>query len=365
MDPQTVANCQAPTTLGTVTSSIYTDMTSKGWEYLGCGVDTYGNPALGMPVEDSPTMTVEHCMDVCGSKGHSIAGLEYASQCFCGDSLPARAQPTPGMVGNCNMPCKGNNSELCGAGSRLSLYQKCAGTCQNAQFGLGAMGGSVPSVPPPSVIAPAPTAPPAPSASASKVAAPPASTIVPPVAVGTGSDTATGPTTPDMPDTPVATPSAPIATTTASAPAVTSSTPSTAPAQAPPAPPAGNSSTTLPSGWKDAGCYTDPLNPRALQGITFAWWGEQMTSSGCVQYCSDKGFSYAGTENGGQCFCGNELIGSQPASSSDCDKSCNGSNAEICGGSARLSLYTKSTSSRRKRSAHLRRHGVRQVEATS
>lgn len=347
----TAANCVAPTTLGTVTSDIYTDMTSKGWEYLGCGTDTYGNPALGMPVEDSKTMTVEHCMDLCGSKGHSIAGLEFASQCFCGDSLPTRAQPTPGMVGTCTMACTGNSAELCGAGNRLSLYQKCSGTCQNAQFGLGAAGGNVPSVPPPSAKAPAPTNPPAASSPAAAPATPSSAAAV---AVTTGPGTATGPVPPNMSDTPDTTPSAPIATATASAPVASAPHPSA---------PAGN--VTIPSGWKDAGCHTDPLSPRALQGITFAWWGEAMTTSGCMKYCSGEGFSYAGTENGGQCFCGNELVGSEAAPSSECNIACNGSAAETCGGPARLSLYTKSASSRKRRSAHMRRHGVRQAEATS
>ena len=299
-------------------------------------------------------------MDVCGSKGHSIAGLEYASQCFCGDSLPARAQPTPGMVGTCTMTCKGNSSEICGAGSRLSLYQKCTGTCQNAQFGLAAEGVNVPSVPAPAPNGPAPTA--APVASASSPASPPpvsapaSSSIAPNEAVGTGSDT---------PDAPHTSPSAPIATASSSTPGVISAVPSAAPSEAPSAPSTGNSSVTIPSGWKDAGCYTDPVTPRALQGITFAWWGQKVTSSGCVKYCSDQGFSYAGTENAGQCFCGNELVGGQAAPSSDCNMPCSGSGDETCGGAARLSLYKKSASTRRRRSAHLRRHGVRQVDATS
>jgi hypothetical protein len=124
--------------MGVDTSGIFTDVTSSlGFKYLGCGTDQYGNNALPTKVADNDAMTVESCIKACEARGFSIAGLEYARQCFCGNSLPASAQPTPGVIGDCTMPCTGNANQKCGAGNRLSLYEKCTGaSCENAQFGL-------------------------------------------------------------------------------------------------------------------------------------------------------------------------------------------------------------------------------------
>ena len=349
-------------------------MTAEGWEYLGCGVDVYGDPALGgNPLEDSPTMTVQNCITLCGGKGFSIAGLEYASQCFCGNTLPARASPTPGLIGGCNMPCAGNSNELCGAGDRLSLYQKCTGTCENAQFGLAGEGVKVPAVTPvPTPNVCGATAGPTgtvvvASGASSPVPAPQGSPVAADVETSTTTPAAPtvapGPTGKYTSNGVIYSPVASTATTLSSV--APSASPPSDPASSPSAAPSsvssssGNSSVALPSGWTSAGCYSDALAPRSLSGITFAWWGQKITSSGCAQYCDTQGYSYAGTENGGQCFCGNELVQSEPQPSTDCDMPCEGSASEKCGGSARLNVFKSSTAARRRRSAHLRRHGVR------
>lgn len=83
-----------------------------------------------------------------------------------------------------------------------------------------------------------------------------------------------------------------------------------------------------------------------------------MTSSGCAKYCSDKGFSIAGTENGGQCFCGNSLSMSKQATSG-CSTACNGNANEMCGGPGLLSIFMKSgtsLSSPAKAKRHLAKH---------
>jgi len=43
--------------------------------------------------------------------------------------------PVAGILGNCNMPCAGDSSEVCGGSRALSLYKKCSGSdCTNAQY---------------------------------------------------------------------------------------------------------------------------------------------------------------------------------------------------------------------------------------
>lgn len=115
------------------------------------------------------------------------------------------------------------------------------------------------------------------------------------------------------------------------------------------------------SGYSYKGCYSDNINARVLSGLKFANIGQrQVTSTKCVDYCAARGFSIAGTEFGGQCFCGNELVGSKKIDESACKLPCEGDNSEICGGGLALSVYEKTTDakkrSHKKRTRHVHRH---------
>ncbi|KAG7009887.1 hypothetical protein G7Y79_00001g001590 [Physcia stellaris] len=113
--------------------------------------------------------------------------------------------------------------------------------------------------------------------------------------------------------------------------------------------------------WTPDGCYVDTLNPRSLGSN--GWWGNPITNIECAKGCSKNGFSISGAENGGQCFCGNSLIGSKKVASSDCNSKCAGDPSQLCGGPARLSVYRKSGSSSKQARAH--RHLVRHRQAVS
>lgn len=110
------------------------------------------------------------------------------------------------------------------------------------------------------------------------------------------------------------------------------------------------------SGYSYTGCYADNSSSRVLSGITFANVGlGSVTNTKCVDYCSAHGYSVAGTEYGGQCFCDDSL----PATvldASECSMACEGDATETCGGSLALSVYSKSGSSSRRMSRHLHRH---------
>jgi hypothetical protein len=114
------------------------------------------------------------------------------------------------------------------------------------------------------------------------------------------------------------------------------------------------------TGWSDYGCWSDKLSgTRVLSGITFANLGvHQVTTTKCIAYCSARGWSLAGTEYGGQCFCGNALVDSTELSESKCNMPCEGDETQICGGSLALSVYKKPGSGRRRRhlSAHTHKH---------
>jgi hypothetical protein len=54
-------------------------------------------------------------------------------------------------------------------------------------------------------------------------------------------------------------------------------------------------SSELQSGWTYVGCYSDEQNARTLSAATYAN-NTVMDAAACVQYCSNKGYIYAGTE---------------------------------------------------------------------
>ena len=94
-----------------------------GWTYVGCGVDVTGNRTFSADQWWDNGVTVEGCLDYCGQKGYTYAGLEYGDQCFCSNTLAADRAPTPGVLGNCLSRCAGNSSEYCGGSNRLSIYK--------------------------------------------------------------------------------------------------------------------------------------------------------------------------------------------------------------------------------------------------
>ncbi|GAB1311342.1 WSC domain-containing protein [Madurella fahalii] len=84
----------------------------------GCFVGSAnGNRALsGASYYSDDAMTVESCAAFCSK--FKYFGLEYGSQCYCGDAHSAQAAPDS----DCSFPCSGNSAQKCGAGDRLDLY---------------------------------------------------------------------------------------------------------------------------------------------------------------------------------------------------------------------------------------------------
>ena len=158
------------------------------------------------------------------------------------------------------------------------------------------------------------------------------------------------------------TPVPPIAT--APMPLDSAPSPSTAGASTPASPSGLTPSTVKGSSgdWKAVGCYSDLINPHRSLDDKYEYDPHTMsdhgvTATNCVQMCDTLGKKIAGLENGGQCFCGDSLKDSSEKAG-ECTSKCDGDSSEICGGPARLSIYTKSGSlSVKKRHAKHRRAG--------
>lgn len=91
-------------------------------QYLGCFKDqgdatgTRGRDLSGHAVNNNG-MTTARCVATCKDKGFQYAGTQYGSWCFCGNSYGKSGKAT-----NCNMPCAGNKSEICGGSWANSVY---------------------------------------------------------------------------------------------------------------------------------------------------------------------------------------------------------------------------------------------------
>jgi hypothetical protein len=88
----------------------------------GCYTEATSSRALALYTTASGTaMTIEYCADFCLiTHGTAIFGIEYASECYCGNKLELGSVKVPNP--DCNMPCSGNPAAYCGAGNRLSVY---------------------------------------------------------------------------------------------------------------------------------------------------------------------------------------------------------------------------------------------------
>ncbi|KAJ9148434.1 WSC domain-containing protein [Pleurostoma richardsiae] len=108
------------TTPSTSTSSTLAHKpTVSPYTLVGCYTEGTGVRALSASSYASgDSMTLEACAAFCSS--YRYFGAEYASECYCGDTLASSSAAAP--LADCSMPCSGNPFEYCGAGNRLELY---------------------------------------------------------------------------------------------------------------------------------------------------------------------------------------------------------------------------------------------------
>jgi len=82
-------------------------------------------------------MTAELCLTYCQSNSFTFAGVEYTSECYCANYLNALSNKLPDA--SCNLPCKGNSSEICGGNLALTVYQAKSTTSSTKGAGIKAV----------------------------------------------------------------------------------------------------------------------------------------------------------------------------------------------------------------------------------
>lgn len=84
------------------------------------------------------------------------------------------------------------------------------------------------------------------------------------------------------------------------------------------------------------GCFKDAAQ-RVLPYAAASSDQNDMTRERCVSMCGSAGYTVAGPEAGGQCYCGNSVPPSSDAApASDCTYPCEGDASEMCGGNWRV-----------------------------
>ncbi|TSM28225.1 WSC domain-containing protein 1 [Bagarius yarrelli] len=95
------------------------DTRHKG-TYIGCFMNDDRQHALGGTVlYDFRKMTSSLCQDTCFESGYRFAGLEYGTECHCGNRISAPQARSE----DCNLYCRVEKDSLCGGVARLSIYK--------------------------------------------------------------------------------------------------------------------------------------------------------------------------------------------------------------------------------------------------
>ncbi len=97
-----------------------TGLLPDGWEFYGCWIDGAQGRILDTQLPDSENLTLQSCASSCAKAGYTVAGAEYHSQCFC-DNYIENGGSKAKSEDECNTPCTGNSSQICGGGNRMTI----------------------------------------------------------------------------------------------------------------------------------------------------------------------------------------------------------------------------------------------------
>ncbi|TFK36071.1 glycosyl hydrolase family 71-domain-containing protein [Crucibulum laeve] len=339
----TASTTTATPASSTVTTPSSTPISNTGWTYLGCYPD-YSPRTLanGLYLSEN-TQTVAKCLASCSAQGYKYAGTEYGIECFCSNSITAGVTATSSS--ECNMPCAGKASDICGGGNRISIYSSTGAAPTSS-----------------ATTTPTATSPTATSTSFSYYgcvaegttgsrraltsASFSQSNMTPQVCqtlcagyqyagVEYGSECYCGNTLTNNGATGAVIPASNCASScSGDASQVCGGGWIMSVYSKAAAPP---SSST----WTSAGCYVDG-GDRMLRGSSTSQAG--MTTEICIGICSSQSFTLAATEYGSECYCGSQLYKTGGAgvatSSNECNMPCGGNSAQTCGAGWRGNLYT-------------------------
>lgn len=108
----------------------------SGWTSLGCYED-FSTRTLPVMAWRTSSNSDTSCLNQCQADGYDYAGTENGNECWCGSVAPNSTLVA--STSDCDMPCAGDTTQVCGAGFRLSTFQYTAAASAKSRRS-GAMG---------------------------------------------------------------------------------------------------------------------------------------------------------------------------------------------------------------------------------
>ncbi|KAK4162775.1 putative fungistatic metabolite [Cladorrhinum sp. PSN259] len=118
--PITTTTSTTTTTTAAPTGTLQHQPTVSPYTLAGCWTEGTGSRALTGKGTASASMSLESCAEFCSE--FKYFGTEYSSECYCGNSLHSTSANV--SLSDCSMTCSGNPLQYCGAGNRLSVYER-------------------------------------------------------------------------------------------------------------------------------------------------------------------------------------------------------------------------------------------------
>ncbi|KAI0353830.1 WSC-domain-containing protein [Trametes cingulata] len=103
-----------------------------GWTEVGCIAEGTSGRALSALSMSAPNMTKGVCAAFCASHNFTLAGAEFSDECYCDDAFRNGADGQLVDWTECANRCAGNDNEICGGASRLSLMTSGAGAATDS-----------------------------------------------------------------------------------------------------------------------------------------------------------------------------------------------------------------------------------------
>ncbi|KAH7001346.1 hypothetical protein EDB80DRAFT_89661 [Ilyonectria destructans] len=96
------------------------------------------------------------------------------------------------------------------------------------------------------------------------------------------------------------------------------------------------------SGWNNLGCFQDSISRTLLGAKPADYLRGAMSNDLCIQHCSSRGYSIAGTENGQECWCGTAIREDAIRLPENyCGTPCQGGSGTVCGGSWAVMVFNR------------------------
>ncbi|KAF7548473.1 hypothetical protein G7Z17_g7032 [Cylindrodendrum hubeiense] len=103
-----------------------------------------------------------------------------------------------------------------------------------------------------------------------------------------------------------------------------------------------NNREPIASGWRNLGCFQDSISRTLLGARPADYLRGAMSNDLCIQHCSSRGYSIAGTEDGQECWCGTAIRSDAVRLPENyCGTPCQGGSETVCGGSWAVMVYNR------------------------